>query len=142
MKDLQLKIITPQKIVREDVITSITVPSSEGEMTILPRHSNLFSQLYEGLLRYKKDDGSEEYLAIGGGYVETDGKHVTILVSRAYGQDQIDERMTQEAIEQAQKTINETKDTVTLKEANASLRRSFIDMKLVKHMKRKNIPQA
>lgn len=128
---LYLKIITPKKIVHEEEVQSVTVPSSEGELTILPHHTNLFCMLQEGILTYR-GDGKDDYLAIGGGYLETDGKEVRILVSRAYGQNEIDEKLTQEAIQNAQKLIAETKDVTQRREASAVLRRSMIDMRLIK----------
>ena len=48
-----LKIITPRKIVLEEDASSITVPSADGEITILPRHENLFSMLKEGIIKIK-----------------------------------------------------------------------------------------
>lgn len=72
MAKLKLIIITPKNIALEKEIDGVTVPSTEGEMTILPRHINLFALLEEGVVHYwTGEDG--EYLAIGGGYVETDG---------------------------------------------------------------------
>ena len=131
---LKLKIITPKKIVHEEEVKSVTVPSSEGELTILPKHTNLFCMLQEGILTYK-GDGRDDYLAIGGGYMETDGKEVRILVARAYGQDAIDEKLTQEAITKAQKLLTEAKDINQRREASALIRKSLIDMRLIKRKK-------
>lgn len=128
---LHLKIITPRKVVHEEEVKSVTLPSAEGEITILPKHVPLFSLLQEGILRYK-GDGNDDYLAVGGGYVETDGKEVRVLVSRAYRQDEIDEKLTREAIENAKKLITESQDVSQRREASALLRRSLIDMRLIK----------
>ncbi len=132
---LHLKIITPKKIVHEEDVSSITVPSAEGELTILPRHAHLFCMLKEGILTYR-GEGVDDSLAIGGGYLETDGKEVRVLVSRAYGQDEIDEKLTQEAIANAEKLLAQTKDTNERREATAVMRRALIDMKLIKRRKR------
>jgi F-type H+-transporting ATPase subunit epsilon len=132
---LKLKIITPKKIVHEEDVKSVTLPSSEGELTILPRHTHLFCLLQEGILTYR-GDGKDDYLAIGGGYMETDGEEVRILVSRAYGQDEIDEKITQEAIAKAQKLLAETKDLSQRREATALIRKSLVDMRLIKRRKR------
>ena len=142
MSTLHLKIITPQKIALEEDISSVTVPSAEGEITILPHHANLFALLMEGIIKIKPSfaEGKEEYLAIGGGYLETDGEEINILVSRAYGQGEIDEVQTQRAIEDAQKIIFEAKDEAQRKEAISQLRRSVIDMKLLKRRKHVQSP--
>ena len=85
-----LRIITPKKKILEEEIRSVTLPSFEGEITILPHHVNLFSLLVEGVVKIKYEK-KEDFLAIGGGYVETNGDYVNLLVSRAYGQNEINQ---------------------------------------------------
>jgi len=135
MNTLRLRIITPKKIVLEKEIFSITLPTKEGEITILPRHANLFSILEEGILKIKYDN-DEDYLAIGGGYLETDGKEVNVLVSKAYGQDEIDEKMIEEAKKQAEKILEQAKNDLERQQAVSLLRRSLIDTKLLKKRKK------
>ncbi len=127
---MNLKVITPKKLALEMEAESITVPSVSGELTILPKHADLLSLLKEGVVTIRTEK-EEQYLSIGGGYLETDGKHTIILVSRAYGQDDINEGMTQKAIESAEKVISETKDKAERSEAMSLLRRSIVDMKLL-----------
>jgi len=131
MSILKLKIITPKKTVLEIDINEISVPSTDGEITILPHHINLFSLLKEGIVHYVSDK-KEEYLAIGGGYIETDGKNVHLLVSRAYGQNEIDEKQTQEAITKAKNDMKHAGDKETFQEMSSLLRKSVIDQKLLK----------
>lgn len=131
---LKLKIITPQKIVMEEDVESVTVPSSDGEITILPHHTNLFSLLIEGIVTIRKEN-EEDYLSIGGGYAETNGRDLRILVSRAFGQDEIDNKLTEQAIENAKKILSESKDNNERINASSVLRRSLIDSKLIKKRK-------
>ena len=42
---LHLKIITPKKVVLEHEVRSVTAPGADGEFTVLPRHTKLFSLL-------------------------------------------------------------------------------------------------
>ncbi len=135
MSKLKLTIITPKQIMLEKIIDGVSLPSPEGEMTILPRHINLFSLLEEGIVHYWSGEDSD-YLAIGGGYVETDGESVRLLVSRAYGQDQIDEKKTQEAIEMAKAKMKNAKTVDARKEIDSLMRRSAIDSKLLKKKRR------
>lgn len=132
---LHLKIITPQKIAIEEDVLAVTAPSVQGEITILAHHVNLFTLLTEGIIKIKQSSLAKKYLAIGGGYLETDGEEINVLVSRAYGQDEIDEDQTKRAIEEAEKIISLSKDESQRKEAISFLRRSTIDMKLLKRRK-------
>jgi F-type H+-transporting ATPase subunit epsilon len=128
---MKLQIITPVKLVKEVEVTSVTLPTSSGEITILPKHQPLLSLLVEGIVTYKSNDGNDA-LAIGGGYVQTDGSILRILVSRSYGQNEIDEKMTKEAMEQAKKILAESTDKSQILEAKSLLHRSIIDSKLIK----------
>ena len=134
---LHLRIITPKKVIVDEQIRSATVTTADGEITVLPRHSHLFSLLIEGVVTIKNEKNDEEHLSIGGGYLETDGKHLNILVSRAYGQDEVDAQMTQKALEQAKKILSTSKDEAERHEAALLLRRSLVDLKLLTKRKRR-----
>ena len=138
MKTIRLKIITPRKIVIDKQVNSVTVPTADGEITILPHHVHLFSLLIEGIVKIK-DAGNEDDLAIGGGYLETNGETVTILVSRAYGQEEIDRDLTDKAVEEAKNILSKSTDEKERAEAMSILRRSVIDSKLMKKRKARSV---
>ena len=135
MSKLKLVIITPKKIALEKEIAGVTLPSTEGEMTILPRHTNLFALLEEGVVHYWNGDESD-FLAIGGGYVETNGKTVRLLVTAAYGQSAIDEEQTKKAFADAKERMKSAKTEDARKEVSSLLRRSVVDAKLLKKKRR------
>jgi len=68
-KTLKLKIVTPERIVLEEDVDSVTLPTTEGEITILPGHVSLISALKSGDIVAKK---GEEYIpmAVVGGFIE------------------------------------------------------------------------
>ncbi|TXH02244.1 MAG: ATP synthase F1 subunit epsilon [Candidatus Moraniibacteriota bacterium] len=133
---MEVKIITPKKVVFEQTIDEITLPASDGEITILPRHVALFSMLKEGVVTILK--GNEEtFFSIGGGYVETDGKQVSVLVSRAFGQDEIDEAEIKRAQKQAEELLAKNVSEQERTDALQMLRRSTIDLQLLSKVKRK-----
>ena len=125
-------------MVREEEISSITLPAYDGEITVLPNHQPLLSLLVEGIVTLRRGT-KEESLAIGGGYIETNGKTMKLLVSRAYGQDEIDEKLTADAVERAKKLIQESADPTNKAEAEALMRRSIIDSKLIKRRKARSV---
>lgn len=135
---LHLKIITPRKVVIDEKVDSVSVPSYEGEITVLTHHTNLFSLLVEGIIKVKSG-GNEEFFSIGGGYLETDGETVTILVSKAYGQEEIDKTLTEKALQEAKKILTEAKDEKQRAEAMAMMRRAIVDSKLLKRRKKSTL---
>lgn len=133
---MKLQIATPKKLAVDMEINSVTVPGAGGELTILPHHSNLLSLLKEGIITIRSEK-EEQFMAIGGGYLETDGNTIHILVSRAYNQEEIDEQMTEKAIENAKQILEKTEDLTEREEASALLRRSTVDLKLLGKLRRK-----
>ena len=58
----------------------VTVPGSEGEMTILPEHTALISALRPGTITIRKEDGSDENIVVEKGVMEVSKSTVTILL--------------------------------------------------------------
>ncbi|MBP6911666.1 MAG: ATP synthase F1 subunit epsilon [Candidatus Pacebacteria bacterium] len=81
-KKLQLKIITPERIVLNEEVNSATLPTSEGEITILPDHIPLISTLASGDIVAKID---EEVIpiAVSGGFIEVANNEIKILADFA-----------------------------------------------------------
>ncbi len=131
---MNLKILTPKKTVLEQTITSLTVPGADGELTILPQHTHLFAQLQEGILTARAKDGDYE-LAIGGGYVKVDSDGAIVLVSRAFGQHDIDEKEIETAVKRAEELAKNAKTDDERQNALELFRRSTIDLQMLKRLK-------
>ncbi len=68
-KTLQLKIVTPERVVLEETVDQVTLPTIEGEITILPDHIPLVSALKSGDIVAKKN-GEPIPFAVSGGFIE------------------------------------------------------------------------
>lgn len=132
---LNLKIITPEREVFSDKVEKVSCQTVDGEITILPRHTPLLTLLTEGVITITTKNG-QEYFSAGSGYVETDGKNVQILISRALGQEEIDEKTVLEVKNQAEKLLKEQKDKRDRQKAFAMLRRATLDLKVLKKRRR------
>jgi len=132
---LHVRVITPKRVIKEIDADSVTAPGSEGEMTILPHHTNIFSMLQDGLVTIR-NKSSEESFAIGMGYLETNGTDLNILVSRAVGQDELDQKEIERAMEQAKQALAKAKDHKERIDATMLLRRSTVDLRLLRRRRR------
>ena len=68
-KQLQLKIITPERLILEETVDQVTLPTTEGEITVLPDHIPLISGLSSGDI-VARSHGEEMPYAVVGGFVE------------------------------------------------------------------------
>ena len=64
-KNFNLEIISPEKIILSEKINSVTIPSFEGEMTILLDHIPLITFLRPGILRIEGSKESEYFVEEG-----------------------------------------------------------------------------
>lgn len=132
----QLEIVTPSKVVLETQARFVTVPTKDGTIGVLPNHISLCTALSEGEIKVVQPD-KVTYLAIGGGFMEVARNTVTILVSRAVHAEELNEAEIKKAHESAQaviKTKGQAEDRV---QAQAILRRSILEMKVLRKTQHK-----
>ena len=86
---MQLDIITPEKVVFQEEIDEVTVPTPNGQISILPHHINLVTKVVQGELIIKIK-GNEELVALSGGFLEMNNNKITILSDYAIRADDIE----------------------------------------------------
>jgi len=107
MNAIKFKIVTPERIVYEAEVDSITLPTEQGEITVLPCHIPLLASLKPGELVVRK--GVEvSPMSISGGFVEVrEGSEVTVLADTAERAHEIDLKRAEEAKARAAKLLAE-----------------------------------
>lgn len=80
MKELQLKIVSPEKMLFQGTVLSVKLPGTEGEFSILPDHAPLISSLHKGEISYEIEKGSPLKVIIESGFVEVKKNIVTVCV--------------------------------------------------------------
>ncbi|HXU38493.1 MAG TPA: ATP synthase F1 subunit epsilon [Blastocatellia bacterium] len=87
---IHLEVVTPERKVFEAEVARVEVPGLDGELGILPGHTELVSLLKPaGLLTYHIGDETGE-MAISDGLVEVSGDRVTVLANKATRPEDID----------------------------------------------------
>ena len=129
MPSLTLRVITPDKIALDSTVSSVTVPATDGQIGILPRHAPMIAALDTGLLRYTAD-GKKGALFVSGGFAEVRGETVRVVTEAGERPDEIDEARAKEAEKRARERIAAGKtaegDPIDLLRAEAALRRALL----------------
>ena len=87
---IHLEVVTPERKVFEAEVERVEVPGLDGELGILPGHTELVSLLKAaGLLTYYIGDETGE-MAISDGLVEVSANRVTVLANKATRPEDID----------------------------------------------------
>lgn len=76
---IRLKVISPQKLMVDEEVKEVSLPSLDGYLGILPGHRPVFLGLSEGEIGYRLD-GKEISLSIPGGYAEVLPDRVLVFV--------------------------------------------------------------
>jgi F-type H+-transporting ATPase subunit epsilon len=129
---LKLEIVTPDAQTFSDDVEMVTLPGTEGEMGIYPNHVPLMTQLTPGEIVVRKD-GQDIFLAVGEGFVEITGDHVSILTDMAIKANDIDEVKAEEARRRAEARLAEHLDDGENAVATAALAKALAQL----HVKRR-----
>ncbi|MFH1657407.1 MAG: ATP synthase F1 subunit epsilon [bacterium] len=78
---MQANIIAENKIVYQGEVLAVTLPGSEGELTILPNHLPLITSLNKGKIKVKEINGQELFFEIEKGVLEVQPQEINVLVS-------------------------------------------------------------
>ena len=135
---MKIEIITPEKVSYSEEADQVSLPTTEGEITILPNHISLLTQLLPGELSIRKGDQTI-VMASGGGFAEITGNKVSIATDLALKSEEINEKQAEEARKRAEEAM---KDRERLSEEEfaltaASLQKALAQLR-VKRRHRRN----
>jgi F-type H+-transporting ATPase subunit epsilon len=108
---LTLDILTPDGPAFEGTVESVSLPTLNGEITVLKHHIPLITVLVPGtaVIRQK---GTEELLAVSRGMIEIDGSHVRVLADSADVVDAMDIAGVEESKKRAEELLAQRKGDI------------------------------
>ena len=150
-KQLKLKIVTPERLILEEMVDQVSLPTTLGEITVLPEHIPLIAGLASGDV-VALVGGEYVPMAVSGGFVEIksrrlegsgsrpnasgkDSDYITEVAVLADFAEHVSE-MTDEKIEKAKARADELREQIKNKELvdfehfEAELERSLTRVKI------------
>lgn len=135
---IHLEIVTPERKIFEEEVDRVEVPGLDGELGILPGHTELISQLKPaGLLTYHKGDQKGE-IAISSGFIEVSPDRVVILADKAERPEDIDLTAALELKGRAERQLQQalTDPDGDIVRATIELERATIEVQLAERSRR------
>lgn len=112
---MKLQIITPEKVLYDDEIDELIVPTVNGEIAVLPHHADLLTQVAPGEMTIKHS-GKEQHMAVTGGFLEIGNDTISLLAEFAVRSEEIDAKQALEAQERAERKLKETGESMSERE--------------------------
>jgi F-type H+-transporting ATPase subunit epsilon len=82
-ENFKIEIISPEKIIFSNNIKIVTLPSYEGDMSILKDHISIITFLRPGIVKLEKSDGNFEDFFVQDGIVEFYNNTLILLSTSA-----------------------------------------------------------
>ncbi|MDE2030982.1 MAG: ATP synthase F1 subunit epsilon [Patescibacteria group bacterium] len=134
-KQLQLKIITPEKLILDEMVDAVTIPTANGEISVLADHVPLIAELSSGDV-VAISSGEHIPMAVVGGFIEVkkDGDVTTCAILADFAEHVAD--ITDEMIAKAKQKAEElskqaeNKEIVDFEHFESELERSLTRVKI------------
>ena len=120
---LNIRVITPDRIICSTIADEIILPSLTGQIGILEGHASLITALDVGLLRIKFEQKWTPIILLGG-FAEVDRDQVTVLVNDVEEAPAIKLTNTAEELENAFAAIENAETSKDKFEAAQNLKRA------------------
>lgn len=131
MKETMLKIITPDRIFYEGMVSAVEFNTTEGEIGVLPGHVPMTVIVKPGILVI--DEGEQEKkAALHAGFAEILQDQVTILAEIIEWPEEIDAERAEEAKHRAQERLQSRTPETDVARAETALLRALARITVLK----------
>ena len=107
-ENFKFEIINPERIVFSNDVNAVTLPSYEGDMSILKNHISIITFLRPGLIKVNKEDGSSEDFFIQDGIVEFSNNNLVLLSASAINLKNLTREFLEELKKETEKNLAES----------------------------------
>jgi F-type H+-transporting ATPase subunit epsilon len=135
-KQLKLKIVTPERLVLEEMVDQVSLPTTLGEITVLPDHIPLITNLTLGDV-VAMVNGEYVPMAVYGGFLEVKKNEkgeteVAVLADFASHVSELSDDLIEKAKARAEelKKQMENKELVDLESLSAELERTLTRVRI------------
>ncbi|WP_134702516.1 F0F1 ATP synthase subunit epsilon [Ammoniphilus sp. YIM 78166] len=126
MDTVKVEVVTPERVVYSGDAKIVVVKGIEGELGILPNHIPFVTPLKIAPVQVK-NAGSEDLIAVSGGFMEVRKDKITILAESAELPQDIDVNRAQASKERAERRLAESRqDNLDFKRAQLALQRALV----------------
>jgi F-type H+-transporting ATPase subunit epsilon len=134
---MHVDIVSAEREIFSGTVEMLVAPTVEGEVGILPRHSQLIAKLRPGEVRLTLPNQSEPHsIYVSGGILEVQPHVVTVLSDTAVRAKDLDEAAALQAKKQAEDMLADRKSDVDMARARAELAAAIAQIELIRKLRK------
>jgi len=128
---IKVEIVTPERLVHTAEGVEIILPTVDGQIGVRNNHLPIITLLKPGQVVVKQANGSEELLAVAGGFVEVRDNIVRVLADSAERAEELNEEQIRAAIARAEELKATAQDEHEFADANARITANLARLKVL-----------
>jgi F-type H+-transporting ATPase subunit epsilon len=136
---LNLKIITPERVVLEKPVDNVIARGTEGQFEVLPGHEPLAATLAIDVLEYTTE-GHHHSAAVMGGVLEVKAEEITVLTDVAELDVEIDETRARQSKERAEAEKTQRVDKIDVYVSEMAISKAVARLKAAELRGRRRKP--
>ena len=103
------ELVTPEKILMSDSVSSVSVSGVEGDMTVLANHSPIATSLRPGYVDINTNVKTERFF-LTGGFIQITSDEVVVLAESASSEEDLNSEMIDNVIEKTKSLMENASD--------------------------------
>ena len=96
---IQFDLVSPERRLASLEVTAVQIPGADGDLTAMPGHAPVITNLRPGILKVESPEGSTDYV-VTGGFAEI-GEGLSVLAEKALPLDELSQDAFDEILEEA-----------------------------------------
>jgi F-type H+-transporting ATPase subunit epsilon len=100
-ESFNFELVSPERLLVSADVTSVVIPGTDGEMTVMAQHAPVMSTVRAGIVKVSLTDGKEDKYVVFGGFADILPTGCTLLAESAVHMDDLNEAELNSRIEAA-----------------------------------------
>ncbi len=133
---MHVDIVSAEEEIYSGTVEMLFAPTANGEVGILPRHTQLIARMKPGEVRIRMGD-DEQMFYVSGGVLEVQPNVVTVLADTAIRARDLDEAQALEAKQRAESAMQNKKADMDYARAQAELIEAVAQLRTIQKIRQK-----
>lgn len=136
-RQILLEVVSQDEKLLSQRVESVTLTTSSGELTILPDHVALFTEMEPGELIYRSDN-KDHSMVVSKGFLHifSPEDKIVVMVDSGVLSRNISMKEAEKAVSDAHDTMLKTRDQREMMLAEASLRQALLEIRVAQKTKK------